>query len=585
MLYTIIQKNAYQDSITLMLLTKKISSIEGVNKVSIMMGTPANKEILANSGLSTPEQSNASPNDIIIVFDIDQKNESIASEIKNQIDDFLNKQSGANKNSGAQSVKNWRAALDKLPDSNLVLISIPGQYAAIEAENALNAGKNVMIFSDNIPLSEEKKLKDKAASKGLIVMGPDCGTAFIKGVPLAFCNVLPKGNIGIVGASGTGVQEVSTLVAKYGAGVSHILGTGGRDLKEDINATTMKACILALENDPNTECIAVISKPPAQNVKKEVLSLLRSIKKPSVVIFLGDEIAQHESNIYFATTLEECAQIAYSLSLGRAQQKAAYQPELLSSAKLSGAIKGLYAGGTLAGEAAFLITKALNLTDDTSPPEGYMLKYNGFEVIDLGDDIYTRGKPHPMIDPTNRIELIQQMAKAPETAIILLDVVLGYGASTTMAESLIPAIQAAQKEAKANNKPLQFIATICGTELDPQNYQAEKALLESNGVLVASSNSSAVATALAMIDKPLTFAEKSINSTSIPSEASSKLDVSEAVLSMLINGPSIINIGLKNFTQPFEDKNVPFVQYDWQPKAGGDIELQKMLSFLDNYEQ
>src|SRR5580704_9603583 len=98
-----------------------------------------------------------------------------------------------------------------------------------------------MIFSDNVPIAEEASLKHEARERGLMVMGPDCGTAIIGGVPLAFANAVPRGDIGIIGASGTGIQEVSTLIARAGRGVRHAIGTGGRDMHAEVGGLTTLA--------------------------------------------------------------------------------------------------------------------------------------------------------------------------------------------------------------------------------------------------------------------------------------------------------------------------------------------------------
>jgi FdrA protein len=582
MLKTIVQKNAYQDSITLMLLTNKISTAEGVAKVSIMMGTAANKAIFASGGLATPELDAAGPNDIAIVLDIEE--ESVVPGVLAAIEDFLSRQGQKGGEGQAEAAVNtWEKALAAAPNANLVLFSIPGVYVETEAETALEAGKHVFIFSDNVTLEAEKRLKDKASALGLLLMGPDCGTALLGGLPLAFTNVVPSGTIGLVGASGTGLQEISTQIARRGAGVSQIIGTGGRDVSELINASTMKMAIFALAHDPNTECLVVVGKPPAAKVKEEILSLLRAVPKPVVVHLVGESFPAHEQGLYYADSLEEAAELAVLLSRG--QNAAGCAPLVLEAPGLPGKkIRGLYTGGTLAGEAAALINKALKSAVDLhNHPDGFMFHHDGHQVVDLGDDVYTQGKPHPMIDPQNRLNFIREAAADASVGVILLDLVLGYGANDDMAGSLASAIREAIDTAKAAGRTLQCIASVCGTDLDPQNMGEQKRILAEAGVLVAPSNAAAVATALHVIEYALPWTEKSVGKTR-GSRAEAVPPAAPKVLELLKSPPLPINVGLRTFIRPFADQGRPYVQFDWRPLAGGDVELQNILNFLNRYQ-
>lgn len=134
MLYTIIKENTYQDSIVLMLLSNKLSAIDGVNKVSIMMGTPANKDIFKSSGLGTEELEDAKPNDIAIV--VDTEDEEKVEEVSKAVDEELKGNSEKEEASNNKEASNWNQALDLANNPNLAMISIPGQYAAMEADNA-----------------------------------------------------------------------------------------------------------------------------------------------------------------------------------------------------------------------------------------------------------------------------------------------------------------------------------------------------------------------------------------------------------------------------------------------------------------
>ena len=324
MLYTVIKPNSYQDSINLMLLTNEVSTIEGVIQGQVMMGTDANKDIFKTANLYTDEVETATPNDMVIVVETDD--ESVVEKVLERAEKFLTDLSVKKDASGTKNVKNWDDAIEVLPDANLALFSIPGIYAATEIEKALDRGLHVFSFSDNVSLEDEIRLKKKAHDKGLLLMGPDCGTGIISSIPMAFTNVVNPGNIGIVGASGTGIQEVTTIIERLGGGVVHAIGTGGRDLHEDVGGITMKDAIVGLEHHDPPEVIVVISKPPAKKVRDEVMELLQSVSKPVVAIFLGEKPENHEGNVYLAHTLEETAQIAVDLANGDEVKKQYLEP-------------------------------------------------------------------------------------------------------------------------------------------------------------------------------------------------------------------------------------------------------------------
>lgn len=563
-----------------MLLTNKLSTIEGINKVQIMMGTPANKDIFKTGGLYTEELEKAASNDMCIVVDTEQ--EEKIQEILDEVDNYLNNQSISNSTQEFETVRTWDKAVKALP-ANLAIISTPGQYAAEEAEKALDNDLSVMIFSDNVSFEDERRLKEKAHEKGLLVMGPDAGTAIVSGVPLAFANVVKQGNIGLIGASGTGIQEVSVQIDRFGGGVSHAIGTGGRDLSDKIGAITMLDAIKGLANHSATDVIGIISKPPAKEVREEVVTLLQSLSKPVVAIFLGEEPHNHEGNIYYANTLEETAAIAVDLAK-KNPVKANYNylvgevPSVSLTAEQK-TIKGLYSGGTLGYEAATLIQRGLGLQDTGSHEEGYLLNVNGFEVADLGDDIYTQGKPHPMIDPETRVQFFKKAAEDESTAIILFDVVLGYGSHEDMAGALLPGIQKIQNNMKEKGKTIHFVATVCGTPQDPQGLQEQKSKLEGAGVIVRDSNNQAVRTALAMLDIQIEEKDKEVVSASAQA-GNIEITTSPAIEKLLNEKPNVVNVGLKSFTKAITENGGRVVQFDWRPVAGGNERMRKVLSVL-----
>ncbi|MFZ4352496.1 acyl-CoA synthetase FdrA [Enterococcus gallinarum] len=582
MLNTVILKNNYQDSINLMLLTNTINDLDGVTMSQIMMGTDANKDILNNTDLLTPEAEAASPNDMMIV--VDSEDEQIMEEVLPAIDTFLADLSAKGDDKEKPAAASWQEALTALPDANVALFSIPGEYGAAEMEKALKNGLHVFSFTDNVAIEDEVRLKKLAHDKGLLMMGPDCGTGIISSIPIAFTNVVSPGNIGVVGASGTGIQEVTTIIDRLGGGVVHAIGTGGRDLSDKVGAITVKDAIVALENHEPTDVICVISKPPAKEVRDEVVQLLQSISKPVVAIFLGEKPEAHEGKVYLAHTLEETAQIAVDLANEEAVKRNYFtkldKPNV-STLDKDKVVKGLYSGGTLAAEAGMLISEALNL-EGLVKQEGYILHSHGYDVIDLGDDIYTQGKPHPMIDPEVRIQKIEEYAEDEQTGIILFDVVLGYGAHEDMVGALLPAIEAAQTTAKTAGRDLYFVATVCGTTKDPQNYQDAVDRLKAAGVYVAESNAKAVQLALLLKGVEMSEADKAVEdytgtTIDVPT-------VSEQVMELLTTKPRIINVGLQSFNESILQYGGQTEQFNWRPRASGNKKMIRILDALEDFE-
>jgi succinyl-CoA synthetase alpha subunit len=382
-----------------------------------------------------------------------------------------------------------RAAAKSLPDANLALISVPGDFAVAEARNAIASGLHVMIFSDNVTIEHELALKQEARARGRLVMGPDCGTAIINGVPLAFANRVPRGGIGIVGASGTGTQEVSCLIAQGGGGISQAIGVGGRDLKKEIGGISTLMAIDALDHDADTKHIVLISKPPHSDVAREVLARVGKSKKRFTICFLGADGAELPANAKFAATLQAAAELA----LGGKHIGDGFAPALPAARK--GKIIGLYSGGTLCAETQIILREGGRRIASNAPVQGTvpLADAGGADmIIDLGADEYTQGRPHPMIDPSVRDDALRAALVNPELAVVLLDLVIGYGAHADPAGHLAEIV--AGRPAKA---PV-LVASVVGTEQDPQGRSAQIRRLESIGILVAPSNAQACELALAI---------------------------------------------------------------------------------------
>lgn len=580
MLYTVVKPNSYQDSINLMLLTNRINALDGVVQSQIMMGTDANKDIYEAAGLLTPEAQAAAPSDMVIV--VDAVDASVVDVVLDEVKAFLDDLSVKKQTAGAVcEASSWEEAVALLPDANMALFSIPGEYAAPELERALDMGLHVFSFTDNVPLEDEARLKRKAREKGLLLMGPDCGTGIVSSIPVAFTNVVSPGNIGIVGASGTGIQEVTCIIDRLGGGCVHAIGTGGRDLSEDVGAITVKDAIVGLEHHDPTDVILVISKPPAPEVRDEVVDLLQKVSKPVVAIFLGEKPEAHQGKVHLAHTLEEAARMAVDLARGEAVKKNYCLPldfscdEPLAEDKT---VVGLYSGGTLAAEAGMMISEALDL-GGLIKKEGFILQHDGYDVIDLGDDIYTQGKPHPMIDPEVRIRMMREYAAKSTTGVILLDCVLGYGCHPDMASALAPVIVECREKAVAEGRDLHFVATVVGTQGDPQDYDRSVRILKEAGAVVEGSNAMAVRAALEL--KGVRYEEADREAAPYEVKDASPLpEPSAQIMELLTTKPRVINVGVESFNESIRAFGGASVQFNWRPLAGGDKRMIHLLSEL-----
>jgi succinyl-CoA synthetase alpha subunit len=375
---------------------------------------------------------------------------------------------------------------------------------------ALRLGLNVMLFSDNVSLADEVALKRAARERGLLVMGPDCGTAIIDGVALGFANAVRRGAIGVVGASGTGTQQLTCLVHQAGAGISQAIGTGGHDLHQDVGGISMLQGLDALARDAETKVIVLVSKPPAPAVAKAVLAAAVRARKPVVVTFIGAPTSEIRGrNLHPARTLEEAALVAVALASGRRPKRPAPARMRLPALRLSPKqryLRGLYSGGTFCYEASALLGDALGSVWSNAPVDARMTLADPWTsrqhtLVDLGDDVFTRGRPHPMIDHRLRNERLLQEASDPEVAVVLLDVVLGYGAHPDPAAEMVPAIRKAQAIARKKRRTLAIVGFVCGTDDDPQGLERQEQALREAGVLLAASSSRAALLAAGIVEK------------------------------------------------------------------------------------
>ncbi len=515
----LIEKDSYYDSVFLMLISREVKKIPGVRDAVVSMGTEANRELLKKVGFLTREAEQAAPNDLIIAVEGDN-DEAVSNALQSARELLISKKSEAKAEEEYRPVS-LDTAFKMLPDSNLVIISVPGIHAAREAKIALENDRHVMLFSDNVSLEDEIELKKLAVSRGLLMMGPDCGTAIINGKPLCFANVVRRGNIGVAAASGTGLQEVTCSIDRQGGGISQAIGTGGRDLMESsVGGMMMLLGIEALKNDPATGVIVVISKPPAEDTAKNVISKLNETGKPCVIHFTGMKSREQSGNLRFAGNLEAAASMAAALSSGREYRPSTFtlpalEIEQLVKHETAGMsrpqryLRGLFTGGTLADEALILfeweIGSSCGVYSNIHTIPERILKdpdiSKAHTIVDMGDDLFTAGRPHPMIDPSLREKRILKEMHDPEVALFLLDIVLGYGSHVDPAGAIIESLKEAKKQAKNRGGYLSIVASITGTRGDFQNMEEQKKTLESIGCVVMPSNYQASMLALEIIGK------------------------------------------------------------------------------------
>jgi succinyl-CoA synthetase alpha subunit len=486
-----VRRGFFLDSVALMRISRNVAELPGVEEAALMMGTPANKGIMSDAGLMATEGEAATGGDLIL--GIRATDTSAAATALATAAHFLTAPKRRGVSTSLWHPRSVRAAVAAHPEGNLALISVPGDFAAAEARKSLRRGLNVMIFSNNVTIEDELSLKQEARERGLFVMGPDCGTAIIGGVPLAFANVVARGDIGIIGASGTGMQEVSCLISQSGGGVSHAIGVGGRDLSETIGGITSLMAIDTLEADPGTRHIVVISKPPSPSVVAKLLArIVESSKSFTLCLIGGDPIDLPKNAMQVATLKEAAASAAPRIGLSDWDVTAIAKP-LPAGRPL---VKGLFCGGTLTAEAQVVFRAAGESVVSNAPLPGVTPlsgDTQGHAMIDLGADEFTRGRPHPMIDPTVRDDVLAQALTEPDTGLILLDVVLGYGSHEDPAGHVARCLETATAE-----RPL-VIASVTGTDDDPQNRKAQVAVLEAASILVAPTNADAAALALACL--------------------------------------------------------------------------------------
>ena len=476
-----VRRNAYVDSVTLLQVSAEMASLAGVLDAALVMASELNRRLLSDSGLLVGEADSAGPNDLVIA--VRAADDSVAAAALQQADALLTnrRRGGSSGEPSSSPPRSLRSAHRADPEANLALVSVPGPYAAGEARQALADGLHVFLFSDNVSIEDEIDLKRFARGKQLLMMGPDCGTAILNGVGLGFANGVRRGRIGLIGASGTGIQEVSSLLHQAGEGISHAIGTGGRDMHAAVGGITTLQALDLLRDDPLTQTIVLVAKPSAPEVAERVLNKAAKTGKSVVACLLGADL-QPPSGVQLAHNLYQAARLAAPAE----SNWTGVAPSDLPRARFRAEqhqVRGLFCGGTLCEEAAAAMGRSAE-----------------HQFIDFGNDEYTRGRAHPMIDPTLRNRAIVEAGADPRVAVLLLDVILGLGSHPDPAGATVPAIREAQAQASADGRELVVLAHVVGTDLDAQGLARQESTLRHAGVHVLASNYHAAVAASLLVE-------------------------------------------------------------------------------------
>ena len=479
-LHVELRPGAYADSVTLLQVSRTVQDIDGVLAAQVAMATGLNIEVLTEMGFDVPGQ--ATTNDLVVALRLAES--AMLDEALSGVDRAL--LDANRRDDGPSEVappRTTASALRRAADG-LVLVSVPGANAFVEAMDALDAGNDVMVFSDNVPLEQELALKRTAEDRGLLVMGPDCGTAVVGGLGLGFANTVTPGPVGIVAASGTGCQQLLALLDHAGAGVASALGVGGRDLSTEVRGLSTREAMRRLDADPEVELIVVVSKPPDANVAAELAEYAATLSTPVQLALLG--AGQPDLTSAAEAVLD---------GLGRARPTWPVTPPGARLESRGGWLRGLFVGGTLCDEAMLIAAVQLGPVRSNTPlaPDlalGSDLTAATHTMVDFGDDALTAGRAHPMIDPTLRLDHLERAVTADDTAVVLLDVVLGHGAELDPAAALAPVISRARQP---------VVVTVVGTATDPQGLERQVSALAEAGAEVHLSNAGATRRAIELI--------------------------------------------------------------------------------------
>lgn len=494
-----IHADTYLDSVLLLAATRAMTSLDGVEWATAVMATPANVTTLRQQGVTDDALEGATANDLVLAV-LAADDEVIAGALTAGDEALFSDRpatTGSGERAPAQSIEE---AQGRMPEGNVAIVSVPGPFAALEAHRALSAGLHVLLFSDNVPLDEEVELKQRAVDLGLLVMGPGAGTAVLGGCGLGFANVVNPGRVAVVAAAGTGAQEVMALIDQWGEGCSQVIGVGGRDLSATVGGLMAGAAVEALDADDASDVILLVSKPPDADVARAVIA--RATHTPVVAALIGLDGLDGTAPAVITSTLEAGAAAALSaLGVSGPDDMAPLRAEVEKAGTRLGAartlVHGLFSGGTLCYEALGLLGQVLGEPVYSNTPldksHGLPAPEGAHVCLDLGEEEFTQGRPHPMIDPEARIERLREVGGRADVACVLLDVVLGYGAHEDPAGTLAPVCE----EIIANGGPA-IVTYVVGTGGDPQGLDGQRRRLRDAGCVVPPTGARAALAAAAL---------------------------------------------------------------------------------------
>ena len=570
-----LRHGAYHDSVSLMQVSRAVAATPGVHAAQVAMATELNVEVLTGMGFTVPEGAGA--NDLVVALRaVDE--EALAAgvdAVATALADLRQGSgSGGGEGLGALPPPRTLGSAVQRGAANLVVISVPGAHAVTECFDAIDHGASVMLFSDNVALEAEVSLKEAAAAADVLVMGPDCGTALVGGVALGFANVVRPGSMGMVAASGTGAQQVMCLLDAAGVGVSHCLGVGGRDLSSAVGGRSTKQALRALAADPATKTVVVVSKPPDPSVLADLEGLAAGLGLRIHWALLGEGRPDLTASVEALLRAE-----GQTVPTWPATVVVGARPRGEGGDK--GFLRGLFCGGTLADEAMIIAADQLgegepirsNIAHDDDLLLGSDLRAEGHVVIDFGDDQLTRGRAHPMIDPSLRLDRIAVEAGDPRCGVLLLDLVLGHGAHPDPAPELAAAIRAARALAQERSgRELPVVVSLIGTDADPQDRLAADALLAEAGASVFLSNAAATRHALSWLGRSLRPEGSSPHpvETQAPKGEQGAAPLAATLRGLLETDPVVATSGVGLFADALRDQAVQVTETHWQPVADDD---------------
>ena len=500
MIVNIIKKNFFRDSVQMMQFSQQLKDEQGVIDAAIVMSTVLNKNTLKNMNLLTEDGISATENDTLISINCQDEN-SLSNAIQ-KAEQLLTSISAKAKN----EFTSLASALDTFSDANIASLSIPGQFVKEMATELINKQLNLFVFSDHVPLEDEIYLKNLALENNVLFMGPEAGTSILNGTVFGFGNRVRKGSIGIIGASGTGIQESSTMIDLFGEGISHGIGVGGRDLRNDIGGMmTMKAMEI-FENDPNTKAVLLVSKPVDNYIRNKIINKINNFSKKNYVLCLiGDnENSVDTAKIKFSKSIQMSVLKILKLLDDNVYKKTkdVVRNQINDSIKLSESlskdlnegqkfIRGFFAGGTLCYESKIILEQMIGkIYSNLSSDDEYSIKGNVSSkentLIDFGEEEFTSARPHPIIDPLLRRNRILEDANDPNVGVIIIDIICGINAAKNTMAFHAETIKKAIEIAREQGRKLSVFTYICGTENDVSKNELK--LLADSGAKLFTSN-------------------------------------------------------------------------------------------------